>query len=87
MTTFECPGSKLIKQPRPEDIKCSKCGADVEIWNDEFARLCPNCKNEVTKEIVPSCADWCPHVKECLGEDLYNKYMEAKSKEAEKATS
>jgi hypothetical protein len=35
MSFFDgCPGSKRIKEPFPENIKCA-CGKEIEIWSDE----------------------------------------------------
>ncbi len=31
-----CPGSRAIREPRPEYIDCSNCGTEVEIWTDEL---------------------------------------------------
>jgi hypothetical protein len=30
-----CPGSRDIKQPKPEDITCRKCGKEIEIFAKE----------------------------------------------------
>lgn len=85
MAKFECPGSKLIKQPVPEYVKCPNCGGEIEIWSDEFTRKCPSCQKEVTKVGVPTCADWCPYVKQCLGEELYERYMKQKLEQEERS--
>ena len=83
MTLFkECPGSKMIKKPYPEEIRC-RCGQVVEIWSDEVNTVCKKCKKEVTREMLPSCLDWCSVAKECVGESKYKKYLQSK-KEKEK---
>lgn len=74
---FECPGSQRFKQPQPEEIRCSICGKELEIWTDEFKIICPNCKNEVLR--LPeggSCLDWCRYAKECVGDKLYDQYLQ-----------
>ena len=68
-----CPGSRSIRQPVPEDIKCPGCGVDVEIWTDELSQLCPGCGTRVLREQQPSCIDWCPAAKECIGPEVYQK--------------
>lgn len=83
MTQFACPGASRIKEPIPELFKCSKCGADVEIWTHEFSRKCQICGNNVLKEEVPTCIEWCDYGKECVGEEAYNRYMEAKGHKKE----
>ena len=69
----ECPGSKDIKQPRPEDIKCRFCGSDVEIWTDESETNCKKCGKMNSRLIGPTCLDWCAFAKECVGEDKFRK--------------
>lgn len=78
MTLFkDCPGSKRIKTPYPEEIKC-RCGQIVEIWSDEASSICKKCKKKVTREMVPTCLDWCSVAKECVGEKKYKKYLQSK---------
>ena len=38
-----CPGSLEIRQPKPEDIRCQKCGEKIEIWTDEPETACKKC--------------------------------------------
>lgn len=64
-----CPGSDLIKNPYPEEIRCPYCKAEIEIWSDETRARCRNCHHVVTREMGLSCIDWCPKAKECLGPD------------------
>lgn len=78
MNMFSCPGSIRIKEPIPEFFKCPKCGAEVEIWTHENSRKCSNCGETVFKEQMPSCIEWCEYGKECVGEEAYNRFMEAK---------
>jgi len=77
---FNCPGSQKFKQPSPENIKCTQCGSEFEIWTDEIQARCPNCKNMVMREQEgASCLDWCRYAKECVGGQAYSKYMLNKS--------
>jgi hypothetical protein len=73
----DCPGSKRIKTPYPEEIKC-RCGQIVEIWSDETSAICKKCKREVTREMVPTCLDWCSAARECVGEKKYKTYLQSK---------
>jgi len=68
----ECPGSKLIKDPTPEEINCPWCKQPVEIWTDETRARCRNCGHVVVREMQQSCMDWCVKAKECLGEAYKN---------------
>ncbi len=74
-----CPGSQKFKQPQPETIKCTSCGEAVEIWTDEIKAVCPKCKNSVMREQGASCLDWCKYAKECVGEDIYNSFIQNKA--------
>lgn len=78
MTLFkDCPGSKRIKTPFPEEIKCT-CGQMVEVWSDEAGAICKKCKREVTRKMVPTCLDWCSIAKECVGGKKYKTYLQSK---------
>lgn len=77
---FECPGSQRFKKPYPENIKCPYCGEDVEIWTDEFEVKCPGCKKTVSKKGQQSCLDWCKEARQCVGDEIYEKYIKSKKK-------
>lgn len=75
-----CPGAKLFRQPEPEILRCPYCQEELEIWTDEIKTKCSKCKKTITREQAQSCLDWCKYAKECVGEDVYNKYMSNKAK-------
>ena len=75
---FKCPGSQKFSQPQPEIINCPFCSAEMEIWSDEVKAKCPKCKKVVIRDGGPSCLDWCKYVKECVGGEVYNKYLKNK---------
>ncbi len=84
MTLFkDCPGSKRIKTPYPEEVKCS-CGMVVEIWSDEASAICKHCKKEVSRQMLPTCLDWCSMARECVGEMKYKRYLQSKEKKGGK---
>ena len=68
-----CPGSKDIKQPKPEDIKCRHCGKEIEMWSDETEVKCKFCQKINLRSIGPTCLDWCAFAKECVGEAKYKR--------------
>ena len=70
-----CPGSRLIRQPVPEDIACIHCGAEVEIWSFEAITRCPNCGGVVCRTQGATCLDWCAAAKQCVGEETYARIM------------
>ncbi|MFC1631421.1 hypothetical protein ACFL1I_08300 [Candidatus Omnitrophota bacterium] len=79
----ECPGSKRIKSPFPEEIKCP-CGKVAEIWSDETATICKHCRKKLTREMLPTCLDWCSVARECVGEQKYQRYLQTKPKKGGK---
>jgi len=80
MSFFDgCPGSKRIRQPFPEIIKCS-CGKEIEIFSDEVQTICFYCRKKVTRTIPSSCLDWCKMAKDCVGPGKFKKYKEHKQK-------
>jgi len=62
----KCPGQDS-RNITSQQIKCPKCGYEVEIFSDEAKAVCPHCKNWVFTAKRPSCADWCKAAGECLG--------------------
>jgi hypothetical protein len=76
-----CPGSKEIRNPYPEELKCVFCGELNEIWSDEPEMNCKGCGKLIDREMKPSCIEWCPAAKECLGLEKYERLMKARSKE------
>lgn len=68
-----CPGSRSIREPTPEDITCPNCGKEVEIWTDELKATCRGCGNTIFRAQQASCIDWCPHAKECVGPEVYER--------------
>jgi len=71
-----CPGSKLLRQPKPEMFDCPNCGAEVEIWTDELKGVCPRCKTVVMRYQDQSCLEWCKLAKNCVGEKAYDNFMQ-----------
>ena len=70
-----CPGSRAIREPRPENTTCPNCGKEVEIWTDELKATCRNCGTKVLRAQQASCIEWCPHAKECVGPEVYERLM------------
>lgn len=78
-----CPGSQKFKQPQPEEVACPFCGEGLEIWTDEFEILCSGCGKKVSRS-GQSCLDWCKAAKECVGEEIYRKYVDSKKQKGAK---
>ncbi len=76
-----CPGSKEIRTPYPEEIRCFWCGAVSEIWSDEVEIVCKGCKKTISRDMKPTCIEWCPAAKECVGEEKYERLMKGRRKD------
>jgi len=68
-----CPGAISIREAEPEDIQCTQCRAEVEIWSDELSGRCTRCGTRVSREQGPSCIDWCSIAEECVGTEKYQR--------------
>ena len=73
-----CPGSAEIRNPSPEDIKCFWCDTLNEMWSDEVEIACSNCGKPITRDMGPTCLEWCAAAKECVGIEKYERIMKAK---------
>jgi len=71
----KCPGASNIRSPTIEIKKCPECGEEVEIFTDEFRAKCEKCGFTVFNDIQ-SCIQWCKYAKDCVGEDVYEKFVE-----------
>jgi hypothetical protein len=77
-----CPGSSEIRSPFPEQIVCFWCDTVNEIWTDEPDTICSGCGKTISRDMKPSCLEWCPAAKECVGVEKYERLMKAIKKEA-----
>lgn len=81
MLKEQCPGSREIRNPYPEDIQCPFCDHKGEIWSDETDTLCKSCKRTIDREMKTTCIEWCQAAKECVGIKKYERLMKARSKD------
>lgn len=71
-----CPGSSGIKGTPTLKLKnCPECGKELELFSSEMTTSCANC-GFVAYNDTQTCILWCKFAKECVGEDIYNQYME-----------
>jgi hypothetical protein len=75
-----CPGSREIRTPYPENLVCFWCDTVNEIWSDEVEMVCKGCKKNISRDMKPTCIEWCPAAKECIGAEKYERLMKAKRK-------
>ena len=71
--TSRCPGQDM-RNLRAALYKCPNCGAEVEMFSDELKMKCGKCGQNVYKENVPSCIDWCAYARQCLGEERWKQF-------------
>ena len=74
-----CPGSKFMRQPKPEAFTCPNCNEDVEIWSDELSGRCSACGTMVMSDGTMSCLKWCAMGRDCVGDDVYDSFQERKA--------
>lgn len=65
-----CPGQDT-RNLTVDLFKCQNCGNETEIFSNEVRAKCDRCGSWVYKEQMPSCIDWCPAAKECVGSDRW----------------
>lgn len=69
----------MLRQPKPEIFSCPDCGGEVEIWTDEIKNTCAQCGRTVFRLGDTSCLDWCLRGKDCVGEEIYSRYLRNKT--------
>lgn len=67
---YKCPGQDS-RNIQAEAMKCPECGYVLEIFSDEIRARCPNCKNLICRDRLPSCLDWCKSARDCIGEERW----------------
>ncbi len=68
---MKCPGqdSRYWKPGAIYEVKCPKCGHEVEFFKDEPARKCRNCGHRfINPKMDFGCAAYCKYAEQCLGE-------------------
>ncbi|MCS7139841.1 MAG: hypothetical protein N3F04_06175 [Candidatus Nezhaarchaeota archaeon] len=61
-----CPGARGLVEPQIIVTYCPVCGAEVEFFEYEVERKCPECGRVVKREATPSCVTWCKSARECI---------------------
>ncbi len=70
-----CPGQDTRKW-QVEYRECPNCRAEIEFFARDVKLRCDQCGAMVYRERMPSCIDWCPAARYCVGEQ---KWKELKS--------
>jgi transposase len=80
MILDHCPGSANLRTPTLTLKKCPQCGEEVEIFSNDTEVACDTCGFVIYNDAL-SCIQWCKYAKDCVGEEMYNKYYQ-KNEEA-----
>jgi len=73
-----CPGQDG-RNLSTENIKCPKCGYEIEIFSDEQKVRCPTCKFTVYKDLKEdSCVFWCQYADKCIGSEKMKEIHKAR---------
>lgn len=68
---MKCPGqdSRYWKPGAIFEVKCPKCGNELEFFKDDTTRLCKKCGHRfVNPEMDFGCASYCPYAEHCVGD-------------------
>ena len=82
---LRCPGRTANALAESIVVPCPECGRGVEIFGDEQRVHC-RCGHWVSREALPSCAEWCSEAARCFGGamDPARRLKAADQKEQEK---
>jgi len=67
---MKCPGqdSQHWKPGAVFDVKCPKCGHEVEFFKDDPSRKCGNCGHRfLNPDLDFGCASYCQYAEQCIG--------------------
>jgi HD superfamily phosphodiesterase len=67
---MKCPGqeTQFWKPGSIFEVKCPKCGNEVEFFKDDPTRKCPKCGHRFLNPSLDfGCASYCPYAEQCIG--------------------
>jgi HD superfamily phosphohydrolase YqeK len=67
---MKCPGqdTQFWKPGSIYEVKCPKCGSEVEFFKDDPTRKCPTCGHRfLNPGLEFGCASYCPYAEKCIG--------------------
>jgi len=72
-----CPGAGNIKGTPELTIKiCPDCGNEIELFSSDITAVCEQC-HFIAYNDTQSCISWCKYARECVGDELYEQYMQS----------
>jgi len=68
MAALKCPGqdTRYWKKGDIFDVRCPKCGQDVEFFKDDVRRRCQCGQVIVNPKLDLACAEWCQYAEKCV---------------------
>jgi hypothetical protein len=78
-STYGCPGAASLRgTPTITEKICPECGREIEIFSIDTHVVC-EC-GFVAYNDTQSCLKWCVHARECVGDELYERFMGVQEK-------
>ena len=75
-----CPGAAHLKGTPEIIVKiCPECGRELELFSPDTHVQC-EC-GFIAYNDTQNCIRWCAYAKECVGEEVYEKFMGASGKD------
>jgi len=72
----KCPGAAAFRgSVTIKEKTCPACGREIELFSCDPYETC-KC-GFIAYNDTQSCIKWCAYAKECVGEEVYNRFMQA----------
>jgi len=68
-----CPGASRLRVPEIIDKICPECGREIELFTIDTHMPC-EC-GFIAYNDTQNCLKWCAYAKQCVGEEIYNRFM------------
>ena len=71
-----CPGADRLRRALTiTERTCPECGQEIEIFSIDTHVVC-DC-GFIAFNDTQSCIQWCAYARECVGEEIYGRFMKA----------
>jgi ribosomal protein S27AE len=72
--TYRCPGADNIRTPTITTKTCPNCGGEIDLFSSEMQAVCDKC-GFVAYNDAKSCLKWCRYARQCVGDELYERFL------------
>ncbi|MDR2502516.1 MAG: hypothetical protein LBC78_04630 [Oscillospiraceae bacterium] len=69
----KCPGADRLRDAKIYTKTCPNCGREIELFSILPTATC-EC-GFVAMSDTQSCIKWCRYARDCVGAEIYDKYM------------